>query len=359
MLGADAFLREAVAAALKRDVDGLDDVQRRPLEYDAFLAHRAVNRVSGYARVGASRIGWSMIEKITEGPALAVPYLVDNARREFRAYSSGLLDDLAACVRAPRVYGAAAHSDGRLVLLLEEVTHEGARPLDATSVLTAARGLGGLAGRWRRRVPREPWLFTGWIDRHAQPEAVPAGLLATGDPEPAVAAQLGSRLRAAHALIAAQPRVRMLLESLPQTLCHHDAVGANVFVAAAATVLVDWESVGPGPVGADLASLLTSSVRRGDLTASVLVDVFDDAVAAYAAAAREEDPSIAEQEVELGTDAAIALRWKLIADVADSIALGRPMRRGSLPDEPPEVAYAELVALSDVVLAAASRVLRL
>jgi hypothetical protein len=332
------------------------DVRREALEYDAFLAHRAVHRVHGYALVGGDQVSWSLIEKATEGPGLAQPYLLDNGAREFRAYESGLLDELAASVRAPRLYGSEEGADGRLVLWLEEVPHHGPRPLDAQSLLKAAGDLGAMAGRWHGQVAVEPWLFTGWIDRHSQPEAVPAGLVTLSQRGPGMTARLGDRLAAAQRLVAAQPRLRRILESLPHTLCHHDAVGANVFVSRT-TVLIDWETIGPGPVGADLASLLFSSVRRGDATASVVVHLLDEAVAAYTEGARSEDPTISPSNVRRGVDAAVALRWKLIVDVAASARTGHRLRRGSRPDETAEDSTHELMTLIDVLLEAAQRAL--
>jgi thiamine kinase-like enzyme len=203
-----------------------------------------------------------------------------------------------------------------------------------------------MAGHWHGRLPAEPWLFTGWVDRHAQPEAMAAGHLT-----------LRGRHAAGQRLITAQPRLRAILESLPHTLCHHDAVGANVFLSET-TVLLDWETIGPGPVGADLASLLFSSVRRGDATASVVASVLYEAVAVYTENARSEDPSITARDIRRGVDAAIALRWKLIADVAASIQNGHPMRRGSRPDEPARESAHELTALIEVLLQAAYRALQ-
>ncbi|WP_413249022.1 phosphotransferase [Sinomonas flava] len=349
----EADLRTAVAAALACEVDGLEDVRSEALDYDAFLAHRTVRRVHGHARVDGGCRPWSLIEKTTEGPGLAERYLLDNGAREFAAYSSGLLDGLAPSVRARRLYGSHADNGGRLVLWLEEVMHDRARPLDAASLLAAARDLGAMAGSWHRRVPAEPRLFTGWIDRHSQPEAVPAGLAALSTDSREVVALLGRRLAAGRDLIAAQPRVRAILESLPQTLCHHDAVGANAFVSSGTTVLIDWESVGPGAVGADLASLLFSSVRRGDAMASVVASVLDSAVSAYTESVREQDPSVSAKDVRRGFDAAVALRWKLIADLADAAERHRPIRRGSRPDEPARESLGELVALADLLLDAA------
>ncbi|MGN6200372.1 phosphotransferase [Humibacter sp.] len=346
-----------MASALGCGIDGLDGVHREELEYDAFLAHREVYRLRGRALVDGKRVPWSLIEKTTEGPLLAEPYLLDNGVREFDAYASGLLDDLAPAVRAPRLHGSTAGEDGRLTLLLEEVVHDGTRPLDSESLLIAAHDLGTLAGHWLGRVPDEPWLFTGWIDRHSQPQAMDAGRATLSTQHPPMVARLGDRLPAARRLIDAQPRVRGILEALPHTLCHHDAVGANVFVASGETVLIDWESVGPGPVGADLASLLFSSVRRGDAMASIVTEVLDDAVEAYWHGAREEDRSITLGEVRLGLDASTALRWKLLADLAHAIEHDGSIRRGSLPEEPREQAMDDLLALADLLLQASRRAL--
>lgn len=348
----------AVGRALSRMPDTLDDVQHDALDYDAFLAHRAVRRVHGFALLQGERVPWAMIEKTTEGPHLAIPYLTDNGEREYQAYASGLLEDLAPGVRAPRVYGTAVEDDGRTVLWLEEIAHEGARPLDAETILEAARDLGGLAGHWVGRDLAEPWLFRGWITRHAQPESAERGLATVRRRHPAAVDRLGEdRLAATERLLLAQPAVRSVLEALPQTLCHHDAVGANVFRSNGRTVLIDWESVGPGPVGADLASLLFSSVRRGDASAFVVAPLLEEAFGAYLDGLHREARQIEEAQVRRGLDAAIALRWKLAVDVADGLERGDVPRRGSLPDEAPERAAEELLVLIDLLFASARRTL--
>lgn len=354
---AEGVLRAAVAAALGRRVTALVDVGRAPLEYDAFLAHRTVSRVQGIAVADGEHLTWSLIEKHTEGPDLASRYLLDNGGRELAAYSSGVLDDLAADVRSPRADGTRLGPDGAVTLWLEEVHHEGSRPLDAPAILRAASHLGGMSGRWLARELSEPWYFTGWIDRHSQPESRAQGLATVRRAHPDTVARLGGRLPLAEQLITGQTRVRKVLESLPQTLCHHDAVGANVFYAAGQTVLIDWESVGPGAVGADLASLLFSSGRRGDASAGMVASVVEDAVQSYADGFQGEASNIKLEDVRLGFDAAIALRWKLVVDIVAGIESGRAQRRGSLPDESPEEALEELSLLVDVLLASAGRVL--
>jgi hypothetical protein len=114
-------LQAAVARAVRAPVDRLDDVRREAIAYDAFLAGRSVARIRGLAQTPAGTVPWSVIEKATDGPAAASPYLYDNARREFRAYDSGLLDDLAPSVAAPTPCGLAEAPDGALTLFLENV----------------------------------------------------------------------------------------------------------------------------------------------------------------------------------------------------------------------------------------------
>lgn len=354
-------LRSAVAQAVGQPVDALEEVRRTPLEYDAFLAHREVNRLRGRAVVDGERLPWSLIEKRTEGPGLASPYLLDNGRREFDAYASGALQTLPPGIRAPRAYGALQDGGGGMTLWLEEVHHQGSRPLDADSILAAARDLGAMNGRWMGGPFGEDWHFTGWIDRHSQPEAVEEGLATLRRRHPDAVDRVGAGLAATERLIRQQSRLRSVLEALPQTLCHHDAVGANVFRTGNETVLIDWESVGAGPVGADLASLIFASVRRGDAPAGVAVPLVGEAVGRYAEGLWAESPGgsadIGMEQIRLGFDAAIGLRWKLAVDVVAGLERGQPPRRGSLPDEDPAQAEEELLELMDLLLASAQRVL--
>jgi Phosphotransferase enzyme family len=352
-----AFIR-AVEHAIGEPLLDLGAVEREPIAYDAFLAGRFVLRLRGRALALTGPVAWSMIEKVTEGPAHATPYLYDNGLRELRAYQTGMLDDLAPGLAAPRAHGLDEGPDGRLTIWLEDLGDGLER--SASDILLAARHLGRLAGRWRGRVPDEPWLFTGWIDRHSQPEAVDrdmARLRAVRRPEE-LGRRLGWSVDDAIALIDLQPVLRRLLEKLAHTLCHHDAVAANVFRRAGGgeTILIDWEMVGPGPVGADLASLLFSSVRRGDLSAATMSQLRLAALDAYAKGIRDVGEEGDRALIGLGFQAAVALRWSLVRDVALAIDEGRPVVRGSVLHEPSEEALSELVALTRVVFECAASV---
>lgn len=354
----DAQLKLIAAArsALGGEVDGVDDVRRQQLDYDAFLAGRSVARIHGCARAGRARLDFSLIEKVTDAPATVSAYLYDNAEREFHAYRSGLLRDLAPGLTAPQMLWSELDSDGALTLWIEDLGPRAA-PLSSSDLVVSARHLGRLSGRWLGRVPPNDWLFGGWLERHQQSPALAGGLAAVeaaaGNPD------VESRLEVAEAvdLIRRQDEYRVILEALPVTLCHHDAVAANVFLrdhgGAPETVLIDWESVGPGPVGADLVSLLFSSARRGDISARWLPALIPAALEAYAHGVREMGAEIDDRELRSAFTAAIALRWTLVRDVIRALNGEGVVRRGSAMHEPPDTALDELVLLTRVLLDAA------
>jgi hypothetical protein len=349
-------LHSAVARLLGEPPETIGSVDREPIAYDAFLAGRDLVRLRGEATVHGRRVTWSMIEKRTEGPGTASAYLVDNAVREAAAYRSGLLADLADGIRAPALLAVVEGSGGELTLYLEDLAPGGRAPLEKDDVLAAARRLGRLAGRWLGRVPDHPWLFRGWIERHSQPAAVEAGLATVreGWADREISERLGNRLDEAVRLIEGQPKFWAMLERLPATLCHHDTVAANVFASPDETLLIDWESIGPGAVGADLASLLFASPRRGDFPSAWVDDLFAPALVAYREGLADEGTVIGDEEVALGVHASIALRWALVRDVCAALRTHRPMFRGSAMHETPERALEELVALVPVLLDSAA-----
>ena len=349
---------EALALAssvLGRSVGRASDIERVPLDYDAFLAGRSLARISGTAAVDGVPTRWSAIEKVTERPGVASAYLYDNGLREFRAYESGILANLAPGLSAPASYRCEEAADGTLTLWLEDLGSR--RPWEPEHYLNAARHLGRLAGRWVDRTLDHPWLFREWIDRHSQPGAKARGLeiLRAGQGRPEVEERIGFDVAEAIRVVEEQPRYRSLLESLPATLCHHDAVAANLFARDGETVAIDWEMLGIGPIGTDLASLLFSSVRRGDLAVAAYPGLEPLAMEAYLAGLRDTSASIDPTKVRVGFDAAIALRWSLARDVVAAVVDGTAVHRGSAPDEPPDQALDELIALTEVLFEAARR----
>lgn len=355
-------LRTPVARALDLERVEVLEAREESLAYDAFMAGRSVSRLSGVARAGGELRPWSMIRKVTDGPATAPAYLYANGRRELRAYASGMLDALPTGFAAPAAYGLQEGPDGRLELLLEEVADDEPGMWSPDRFVDAARHLGRHAGAGVDSVAAatQPWLFHGWRERHGQPERIPEALRTVRrlGLEPVAMARLGPRIagRAAQ-LLADQARLRAVLGALPQTLCHHDAQRSNLYArtrnGAPETVAIDWETPGPGALGADLCSLLFSSVRRGDLSVDALRELRADALDAHGEGLMEAGWHGDEELLRLGFCSAIALRWSLVYDVL--VALTKPgarVVRGRALDEPPEDALDALVALTGVLLEA-------
>ena len=167
-------LPSVVERAISLPVSSLEEVRREPLPYDAFLAGRSLTRITGAALVGADRVPWSLIEKVTERPDVASEYQYDNGMRELLAYRSGLPGEGVTGFSAPTAYLATERDDGTLVLCLEDLA-DATAPWSVATFVEAARHLGRFSGMWLDRVPDHAWLFKGWIDRHSQPEGLAEG----------------------------------------------------------------------------------------------------------------------------------------------------------------------------------------
>ena len=360
-------LRAAVASALRTEEAQIVEARREPVDYDAFMAGRTLTRISGVARVGGEDRSWCLIEKVTEGPESAPAFIRERGRRELLAYRSHLLDDLPAGFAAPVAHGLYEDAGGRLLLYLEEVADDRPGAWTRSDWLRAATDLGRFSARGLASpVASAPWMLLGWKERHGQPHDIDRATVAMAEQarHPAVIAALGPGIgEPAGAMLAGQASLRDALDRLPQTLCHHDALRANLFMRATEggpqTVAIDWETLGPGPVGAEIASLLFSSVRRGDLATPELVNLVPEVLRAYSGEIAAAGFAEAAASAEDGFWHSIALRWSLLRDVMATLATpGARMVRGRALEEPPEHALDDLVQLIRVLLEAWSRVER-
>jgi hypothetical protein len=299
------------------------------LPYASYLPARRLIRLDGTADVRGEPVPWSAVIKIVAPPppgGAAPPPAWD---REVRAYRSGLLRRLPGGLVAPRVLHI-GRTAGAAWLWLERVEDAfgGRWPLAQYGV--AARHLGRLNGAYlvSRPLPPFRWLRRDWAAGQSEPAHLPAArrelerLLTQPTVRAAFPAAEGDRLRR---LLDAQPALLEQLARLPQTLCHHDASSANLFarrprardatapaLEAWETVAVDWEDVGPGPPGADVATLVFGSMRRGAFPADRAQALTRTVLAAYAGGLREAGWRGDRQTVLLGFAAAVALRWFVV-----------------------------------------------
>jgi thiamine kinase-like enzyme len=136
-------------------------------------------------------------------------------------------------------------------------------------------------------------------------------------------------------------------------LLHHDLVRSNLFaVPGDRTVAIDWEVIGPGPLGVDLAPLVGGSVRRGEASGDDLPAleraVLDAYISALAAVGISEAAAVDE-----AYRLALGLRWHVVLGTLTAF-LDRQVTgiRGSRPTEPRDEGLRHMAILARHLLAA-------
>ena len=274
-----------------------------------------VFRVSGLASGEGGSRPWSAILKRLryprEYPAMGEPRMALYWRREVEAYRSGFLDCLPGSVIAPRALLIDEPEPGSAVLWLED--------------------MGSMTSEWRDRerrsavghlarlhaayltgtsLPGYPWmtmiLARQWYD-FMMPTVAPAIDAIRGR---------ARHLTALVTLLDDPSAVLNVLESLPQTLCHHDPNPDNVAPrtredGGGELVVIDWQLVGRGPIGEDVGQFLSGLLSR---TAVADRDRLESEVlAAYHAALIAAGVRITVHDVHRGYYCAAALRQGVFA----------------------------------------------
>ncbi|MGH9016587.1 MAG: phosphotransferase, partial [Acidimicrobiales bacterium] len=187
-------------------------------------------------------------------------------KREVLAYRSGLPDALSGGLRGPHCLGIFDRPDGSVALWLEDA----GRGTPATSWTLDAYGAGAHhLGRAQGAlaladpVPDETWFSRDWLRAYLTQRDGDMHLLS--DPTvwawPLVGNHVSRQwMEPMRDMRAHQPELLEILDAVPVTVCHHDLHPANLFTVDDTTVLIDWASVGGGPLGADAAVLVADAV---------------------------------------------------------------------------------------------------
>jgi Ser/Thr protein kinase RdoA (MazF antagonist) len=313
-----ATLIPLVRQALQHEAAEVLTWQWAPIAYNRYLLGRTLARYSGAALLEGAEVPWSIVLKRSRPPE-EPGRVYDEERREILAYRSGLLTDIPGSLAAVRALAIHEDDAGANWLWLEDVVDMFGHQWPLEQYGRAARHLGQFNGAYLvdRVIPSFPWLMPSWIEHQSEPTRISEVL-------PRMAALASdARLRQAFSvpiadlapqLVRDQPVFVGILARLPPVLCHHDAAHANLFARRASdgtieTVAVDWESIGPGTVGADIATLVFGTVRRGDFPAELVTDLDHEVFAGYIVGLEDAgwrgDPQVA----RLGYTASVALRW--------------------------------------------------
>jgi hypothetical protein len=231
-----------------------------------------ISRVTGTLVGQAGTSSWSAIVKVLRHSPAGIGQVTferdildgwDYWRREADVYASGLLDDLGDGLVAPRCLHIEDNDGIEIELWLEDLPDQGPPVWSLERYGLAARHLGRFNGSYlvSRSLPMYPWLSRGrtreWLEIGepgivAMRDGRRPGLLATWLPDESV-----NRIQRLW-----DERFRLLgaLEALPRTLCHHDAhrrnLGSRGVGDQEQTTAIDWQGLGVGHLGEDIAPLI-------------------------------------------------------------------------------------------------------
>lgn len=347
--------RRIATALLGREVRAARLTGLTAIGYDPFLAGREVARATGIAELDADNaVPWRAIVKRTAGSGL------DAARRELAAYRTGVAAGTSAhSLCAPALIGW-DEGPRHVELWLEELTdqHDGQWSVERFG--QAAQAI----ARWdvetgRRRPDAEFAANYAWATQHGQPhrltEAIDelrllarrtsAGELMTLLDDPG--------FTRTEAMINSTVARIESLAGFPQSLLHHDLVRSNLFALAdGRTAAIDWEAVGVGPLGADLAPLVVGSVRRGEASADDLDELERLVLDNYEQALIE--AGAATDDVRPAYRLALGLRWHVVLGTIRAGLDPTVNRiRGARPEESRADGVRHLIVLSRHLLDAA------
>jgi hypothetical protein len=252
--------------------------------------------IRGQARVGGSERPWQIVLKVFAPVAgQDNPSGIDQERREFFLYRSGLLDDLGAGLRAPRCYAWDEAADGTASLWLEHVWEDRERAWPLARWALAARHLGQFNGAYLadRPLPRARWLegarLRAWLDRHGPLVA----RIAAAPDNPAVRRWWPRPVvDAIQRLWTERDAFCAALDRLPRAFGHGDAIRRNLLArhgsdGSEETVAIDWEHAGHYAYGEEVGQTLSVASAFFDVATADLPALDEALFAGYLAGLRE------------------------------------------------------------------------
>jgi hypothetical protein len=303
-----AVLEDEQAVATSWTVDHLSGGAGNPTT--AGLA-----RLSGTADVAGAELTWSVVRKQlrlpAEYPEMAGPRHPLYWRRELEVYRSGLLDALPGGLVAPRCLRTDELPDGQVWLWLEDLG-----PMPPKWPVAARRSALQHLARFHAAyllddpIPGYPWMTLcfarQWYDLLIEQAA------------PAVAAVRGSSRQLAPLVsILDEPGdLFSVLESAPQTLCHHDPNIDNLLVRSTTSggselQVIDWQLVGRGPIGEDIGQFLATLLAEAERAARDRLE--SESLAVYHGALVGAGVRVSLADVHRGYYCAAALRQGVFA----------------------------------------------
>lgn len=224
-------------------------------EYGCFI-----HRLNGAAICDGKPETWSLIVKIIRpGTRGAGPEAYNYWKREALIYQSGFLKDLPGKLAAPRCYAVTEQSDGAIWIWMEDVKDDFQHPWSIEQYARVARALGEFNGAYLtgRSFPTGAWVRRDWLRKYLEHAAPMMEFIRQNPAHPTVKWLFPGIFRLVMlALWDEHPRLLKMLEAMPQTFCHQDAFGRNLFNRGDQLVAIDWGFSGIAPLGSELVPLV-------------------------------------------------------------------------------------------------------
>ncbi len=324
-------------------------------------------RVAGTARDGDMPVPWSIFLKVLRASSgdgahgspsggftpSDEPQHWNYWKREALLYASGLLDDLAPDLVAPRCFAMTADSSNEASLWLEEIQGQPAAGWPVERFGLAACHLGRFQGAYLagRPLPAYDWLSRHGLRQWA-PDATSAVPELLQDPEawehPLVRPHLPAEAqRLALRLWAERDALLDAVERLPRTLCHLDFWPPNLFAGLGPddghrTVLIDWSFAGHGAPTEDTANLVMDCVWMFKQDPAHLERLEQVIVEGYRAGVHEAGWRGDQRLLHFAHAAVTGLRYGLLA--GGVLALARDTARHDAMQQWHGLSIAEIIA---------------
>ena len=283
----------------------------------------AIYRLQGSVAADDHVQSWSLILKTVQPDAqFDNPQDYRYWKRETQAYRSGLLLDLPGQVTAPRCYDIQDKPDGSVWLWLEDIQDEQDHPWSIERYAQVARHLGQFNGAYLvgRPLPNDSWITHDWLRTYLHHAAPMVEFIRQNPAHPIVQAMLPG-IAVPLTLACWQERARMLnvLDSLPQTFCHQDAFGRNLFYRREQVVALDWSFSGIAPVGAELAPLIGVAFGLARFPSSQAQELDRACFEGYLAGLRQAGWEPDFRQVRMGYTVTMLLRYTLGATIGEML----------------------------------------
>jgi hypothetical protein len=219
---------------------------------------------------------------------------------------------------APCCYAVSEHPDGSLSLWIEDLKDDLIHPWSVEQYARVARILGQFNGAYLtgRALPTGTWIARDWLRKYLENAAPMVDFIRQNPAHPIIQMMLpGITLPMTLALWDEHLSLLQKLDYLPQTFCHQDAFGRNLFNRRDALVAIDWGYAGIAPLGAELAPLVGVAAGLAKFPGSQMKELDQACFAAYVEGLRQAGWQPDPRQVRQAYTLTVSLRYVLGATV--------------------------------------------